>query len=197
MVYIYRYVYRLGLVYVIKGTFCHNIFSVAKDPKHIIENYMVSTGYLLLLSKKYWTWQTLKMSSTFLKYPRSFFLQLALVVTVQLLTLWKLTPCMYHLCPCTGLATCRLAMAAFLNICLTLFTLWAGSKLLGKRTFRYVWGHGAVVHMQRSGFVTEEGQYCTPHLEQTHKYSLASYEQNRLCEEVCEREQVTAFIILP
>lgn len=39
---------ELGLVYVIKETFCNSIFSVEKDPKYVTENYMVSTGYLLL-----------------------------------------------------------------------------------------------------------------------------------------------------
>lgn len=70
-----------------KETFCHNIFYVAKDPKHVRENYTGSTRYLLLLSKKYQTWENLKMSSTFLKHPRSLFLHLALVLTTQLLTL--------------------------------------------------------------------------------------------------------------
>lgn len=58
---------------------CHNIFYGAKDPKHVIENYMGSTRYLHLLSKKYQTWEDVKMSSTFLKHLRSLFLHLVLL----------------------------------------------------------------------------------------------------------------------
>lgn len=58
---------------------CHNIFYGAKDPKHVIENYMGSAWYLHLLSKKYQTWEDVKMSSTFLKHLRSLFLHLVLL----------------------------------------------------------------------------------------------------------------------
>lgn len=70
-----------------KETFCHDIFCVVKDLKHIIENYISSARYLLLLSKKYQTWENLKMTSTFLKHLRSLFLHLVLVFSTQLLTL--------------------------------------------------------------------------------------------------------------